>query len=60
MKVLIVLGIIVAWFLIGAIINYIAYSGVPAELMGKSQTVKGIHILLNIGTVIAIFAALLS
>jgi hypothetical protein len=60
MKILFVLGIIVAWFLIGGIINYIAYSGLPPELMEKSQSVKGIHILLNIGTVIAIFAVLLS
>lgn len=55
-----ILGIIVAWLVAGFIINFIFYAGKPQHLMGKSQTARALHILLNIITVIAILAAIVS
>jgi len=60
MKIIAVLGIIVVWFVIGWIINFIAYSDTPAEFRGNSKNVKGIHVLLNIVTFIVILVLLFS
>ena len=54
------LGIVTGWFILGAIINYVIYYGAPSHTLGKSPTAKGLHIILNIITIIAILACLFS
>ena len=46
--------VVVSWFLIGWVINYIFYSNMPQELHGTSKEAKFAHILLNIITFIII------
>ncbi|MBB6680828.1 hypothetical protein H4O20_05175 [Aequorivita sp. 609] len=60
MKILAVLGIIVGWFVIGGIINFIAYSDTPLESRGNSKSIKGTHVFLNIVALIAILVLLFS
>lgn len=59
-KLLGIIGVIVAWFILGGIINFLAYSNKPSHLNGTSQTAKTLHILINIGAVIAFIAVLVS
>ena len=47
-----IIGIIITWFIVGAIINFVAYHNVPMELRGHSQGAKSVHILVNLITVI--------
>ncbi len=42
-----IIGLIIAWFVIRGIINYLFYHDVPTELHGKNDEAKGIHIILN-------------
>jgi uncharacterized membrane protein YgaE (UPF0421/DUF939 family) len=53
-------GIIALWFLVGFLINFFFYSGKPDYLLGKSQTAKNFHIILNIVTGIALLANIFS
>jgi len=52
--ILTLIAVVIGWFFIGWIINYIFYSELPQELHGTSQGAKFAHILLNIITVIII------
>ncbi|WP_297869550.1 hypothetical protein [uncultured Flavobacterium sp.] len=52
--------IIIGWFIGGFIINYLFYNEVPDYLVGKSQTAKALHIILNIVTVIALLLNIFS
>jgi len=47
-KILKTIGLIGFWFVAGFLINFFFYSGKPDHLVGKSQTAKTLHILLNI------------
>lgn len=53
-----IIGIIIEWFIIGFIINFLVYGGKPNSEMGKSETVKSLHIILNVITVIFLIAVL--
>ena len=55
-----IIGLTVAWFIAGAVINYISYDGKPAHERGKSETAKTLHILLNIATVIGIILIIIN
>jgi hypothetical protein len=55
-----IIGIIIGWFVLGFIINIIAYGGQSRNEMGKSESAKALHIILNIITVIAIIATIFS
>jgi|GEM_PF-4664548 len=55
-----IIGIIVGWFVLGFVINFIAYRGKPQHEMGKSDSAKALHNILNIVTVIALIAVLFS
>lgn len=52
--------IIIGWFVAGFIINFLFYSGKPDYLVGKSQTVKTLHIILNIVTIIVLLSNVFS
>lgn len=58
--ILAIVGIIIGWFVLGALINFIAYSGKPVHMQGTSQNAKGAHVILNILAVIALIATLFS
>jgi hypothetical protein len=45
---------------LGWVINFIIYSDKPIAIHGTSDTAKTLHILINIGAVIAIIAILIS
>lgn len=49
-----IIGIIVGWFVIGFMINFLFYSGEPQTNFGKNQTAKTAHIIINILAVILI------
>lgn len=53
-----IIGIIIGWFVLGFVINILAYGGRPHHEMGKSESAKALHIILNILTVIALIAIL--
>lgn len=55
-KIFKIIGLIIFWFVAGFIINFFFYSGKPDYLVGKSQTAKTLHIILNIVTAIALLA----
>lgn len=55
-----IIGIIIGWFVLGFIINVITYGGRPQNEMGKSDSAKALHNILNIITVIALIAVLFS
>jgi len=57
--ILTLIAVVIGWFFIGWIINYIFYSELPQELHGTSQGAKFAHILLNIITVIIIIIILI-
>ena len=48
-------GIILCWFIVGFLINIFFYGGKPDYMVGKSQTAKTLHIILNIVIAVAIF-----
>ena len=60
MIILKIIGVIVAWFIIGTLINIVLYSGLPVSERRESDTGKGLHIILNILTVIFILNLLFS
>ena len=53
-----IIGIIIGWFVIGFIINFLVYGGKPNSEMGKTETAKSLHIILNVITVIFLIAVL--
>lgn len=59
-KVLKIVGLIIAWFAIGFLINVFFYAGKPDYLLGKSNTAKSLHIILNIITVIVFVFIIIS
>jgi hypothetical protein len=59
-KILKIIGLIIFWFVAGFIINFFFYSGKPDHLVGKSQTAKSLHILLNIFIGIALLLNIIS
>lgn len=60
MKLLIIFGLIIGWFVVGFIINLLVYSGVPIEQQGNSSTARTLHWILNAATIIAILSTLFS
>lgn len=54
MIILEILGVVVLWFIAGFIINFLLYGHLPVHERRESVTGKGIHIILNIATVIFI------
>ena len=55
-----IIGIIVLWFIIGAIINFVYYSDTPIEYHGKNENAKTAHIIINIITVIVLLISIFS
>jgi hypothetical protein len=55
-----IIGVVIGWFVLGWVINFIIYSDKPIAIHGTSDTAKTLHILINIGAVIAIIAILIS
>lgn len=55
-----IIGIVIAWLVAGFVINFLAYAGKPQHEIGKSDTAKALHILINIIAVIAIIAVIVS
>lgn len=60
MKLLIVFGLIIGWFVVGFIINLLVYAGTPVSEQGHSQTAKSLHLVLNIATVLGLLSTILS
>jgi hypothetical protein len=52
MIILEILGVIALWFITGFIINLLLYGHLPVHEIRETETGKGIHIILNIATVI--------
>lgn len=59
-KLLKIVGLIIGWFAIGFVINVFFYAGKPDYLLGKSNTAKSLHIILNIITVIVLVFIIVS
>lgn len=59
-KLLKIIGLIIGWFAIGFVINVFFYAGKPDYLLGKSNTAKSLHIILNIITVIVLVFIIVS
>ena len=55
MVILNVLGVVILWFVAGFILNVLLYGHLPISERKESKQGRGIHILLNILTVIFIF-----
>lgn len=55
-----IIGIVVAWLVLGFLINFICYSDTPENKQGNSATAKNLHKVLNIMAVIAIVGVLFS
>lgn len=53
-----VVAIIIAWFLLGFLINFFFYVGKPEYMIGKSKSAKNLHIIINICTIIIIIYTL--
>ena len=55
-----IIGIIIGWFIVGFIINFLFYNNVPTELHGRNETAKAVHIIVNIITVIILLKTIFS
>ena len=55
-----IFGIIVGWFVVGFVINLIFYHDTPDEYLGKNEAAKGVHIIVNIITVILLLKTIFS
>ncbi len=53
-KLIRIVGLVIGWFVAGFVINFFFYAGKPDSLVGKSETAKNVHIIINIITVILI------
>ena len=49
-----IIYLLIGWFLVGILINFIFYNGKPVHLVGKSETAKLLHIVANILLVVFI------
>jgi hypothetical protein len=47
--------LIIGWFVAGAVVNFIFYYNIPVDKRGSNDSVKAIHIILNIVALIAFF-----
>lgn len=54
-----VIIIVFGWFVLGFILNFIFYSNTPEHLVGKSETARYFHIIINIITAFLIFKTIL-
>jgi hypothetical protein len=50
--------LVLAWFIFGTIISYLIYKNEPNSELGKNETAKTLHILLNITAIIIFFKIL--
>jgi hypothetical protein len=57
-KIIRIVGLVIGWFVVGFLINYLFYAGKPDYLVGKSEIAKNVHILINIITGVLIFMTL--
>lgn len=55
-----IIYLLIGWFLVGILINFIFYNGKPVHLVGKSETAKLLHIVANILLVVFIIAIIAS
>lgn len=53
-----VVAIIITWFLLGFLINFFFYAGKPDYMIGKSNSAKNLHIIINICTIVIILYTL--
>jgi ABC-type multidrug transport system fused ATPase/permease subunit len=58
-KVFQVIIIVFGWFVFGFILNFIFYSNTPEHLVGKSETARYFHIIINIIAAFLIFKTIL-
>ena len=54
------IGIVVAWFIVGTIINFLFYHDTPVEFRGMNENAKTVHIIVNIITVIYVLSVIFS
>lgn len=55
-----IIYLLIGWFLVGILINFIFYNGKPDYLVGKSETARLLHIVANVLLVVFIIATIAS